>query len=77
MLALVNGEYVVVEEQTIDIPETTISYEERVVALIRAKYSIDDELAIQRQRDTKPEEFQAYFNYCEECKDKVKNEMEE
>ena len=72
MLALVNGEYVVAEEQTIDIPETLPTYEEIVVSLIREKYSVDDELAIQRQRDTKPEEFQEYFNYCEECKEIAK-----
>ena len=45
---------------------------QKISALIREKYSIDEELAIQRQRDTKPEEFQEYFNYCEECKAKVK-----
>lgn len=74
MLALVNGEYVEVEERTIDVPEIEITYEEKVVSFIREKYSIDDELAIQRQRDTKPEEFQAYFEYCEECKEKAKAE---
>ena len=79
MLALINGEYVVAEEQTIDIPETLPTYEEtlptyeeKVVSLIREKYSVDDELAIQRQRDTKPEEFQEYYNYCEECKEIAK-----
>lgn len=50
----------------------TRSYSEKVVSLIREKYSINEELAIQRQRDTKPDEFQEYFNYCEECKAKVK-----
>ena len=51
------------------------TYEERVVELIRAKYSVDDELAILRQRDTKVEEFAEYNAYCEECKTKAKNEM--
>lgn len=50
------------------------TYEERVVELIRAKYSIDDELAILRQRDTKQEEFAEYNAYCEECKKQAKNE---
>lgn len=50
----------------------TRSYSEKVVAAIREKYSLDEELALQRQRDTKPEEFQEYFNYCEECKAKYK-----
>lgn len=53
----------------------TRSYSEKVVSLIREKYSLDEELAIQRQRDTKPEEFQEYFNYCEECKAKAKEEL--
>lgn len=73
MLVLKNGTYVTSdEEQSTD--EIVISYEEKVVSLIREKYSLDEELAIQRQRDTKPEEFQAYFEYCEECKQKAKEE---
>ena len=48
------------------------TYEQKVVALIREKYSIDEELAIQRQRETKPEEFNEYNLYCEECKSKAK-----
>ncbi|MBO7230462.1 MAG: hypothetical protein J6V20_03500 [Bacteroidaceae bacterium] len=49
------------------------SYEERVEQLIREKYSINQELAIQRQRDTKPSEFEEYFVFCEECKTMAKN----
>lgn len=36
--------------------------------MIREKYSFNEELAIQRQRDSKPEEFKEYFVYCEDCK---------
>ena len=50
----------------------TRSYSEKVVSLIREKYSLDEELAIQRQRDTKPDEFQEYFEYCEFCKKQIK-----
>ena len=50
------------------------SYEETVIALIRLKYSLEEELAIQRQRDTKPEEFQEYVTYCEEWKAKAKTQ---
>lgn len=57
------------------IPEPESSYEEQVVALIRERYSADDELAILRQRDIKPEEFEQYFNYCEGCKAKVKQKL--
>ena len=74
MLALVNGKYIEQEEHQETISEIEIPYEEKVVALIRERYSIDEELAIQRQRDTKPDEFQAYFDYCEECKEKAKGE---
>ena len=45
-----------------------IPYEQRVVARIRERYSVDDELAILRQRDTKPEEFNAYNEYVEQIK---------
>ena len=71
MLVLKNGTYVTSdEEQSTD--EIVISYEEKVVSLIREKYSVDDELAIQRQRDTKPDEFNVYFKYCEDCKKRAK-----
>ena len=44
------------------------TYEKVVEALIREKYSIYNELAIQRQRDTKAAEFAEYCEYAEECK---------
>ena len=75
MLSLENGTYIVKDEADYPaIPEIEPTYEETVVALIREKYSLDEELAIQRQRDSKPEEFSAYFEYCEECKLKAKEE---
>ena len=43
-------------------------YENLIVSKIRQKYSINQELAILRQRDTKPEEYQEYFDYVESCK---------
>ena len=61
-------------------PEETASdeyvptYEERVVELIREKYSIDDEIAILRQKDTKQDEYQAWYDYCEECKAQAKGD---
>ena len=45
-----------------------IPYEQRVVARIRERYSVDDELAILRQRDTKPDEFAAYNDFVEKVK---------
>ena len=47
----------------------------RIQAMIRSRYSFNEELAIQRQRDSKPEEFAEYFAFCEECKTKVAEQM--
>ncbi len=44
-------------------------------AIVRAKYSADAELAIQRQRDSKPEEFEAYYAFCEAAKAAAKAAM--
>ena len=46
----------------------TIPYEQRIVNRIREKYSVDDELAILRQRDSKPDEFVAYNDFIERIK---------
>ncbi len=60
-------------EPTPVVAETyTPTYEEKVRELIHERYSIDDELAILRQRDSKPEEFAAYDAFCEACKAKAK-----
>lgn len=64
-------------ENEYDFEEISIDsvYGELVTKLIREKYSISDELAIQRQRDTKPEDFAEYNTFCEECKAKAKKEL--
>lgn len=49
-----------------------VPYEYRVVARIREAYSVDDELAILRQKDTKPEEFEQYFAFVEKIKTEEK-----
>ena len=54
------------------IPEI-IPYQERVVSRIRERYSVDDELAILRQRDTKPEEFSLYNAFVEGIKGEERN----
>lgn len=64
-----------IQEVEIYVPEEHIpTYEERVVELIRQRYTINDELAILRQRDSKPEEFAEYNDYCEDCKVQAKQE---
>ena len=53
--------------------EQIIPYEQRVVNRIRAVYSVDDELAILRQRDTKPEEFAEYNAFVEQIKEEERS----
>lgn len=50
------------------------SFKERVIARVRELYSVDDELAILRQRDTKPEEFAAYNEVVEKIKAEERGE---
>lgn len=58
-------------------PQPEKTYEQRVVELIREKYTLDAELAIQRQRDEKVEDFAEYYDYCEECKRRAREEQEQ
>ena len=67
----VNGEIIeMTEEEIAEIKNELlkIPYEQRVVDRIRQVYSVDDELAILRQRDTKPDEFMAYHDFVEKIK---------
>ena len=50
-------------------------YKELVVSKIRSMYTIDDELALQRQKESKEQEWQAYYNYCEQCKSEAREEL--
>ena len=50
----------------------SFNYGELVDSYIREKYSLSAELSILRQRDTKPEEFEEYNAYAEQCKVKAK-----
>ena len=51
-------------------------YEELIIKLIREKYSINQELAILRQRDYKPDEYEIYNNFVEGCKEQAKSIIE-
>lgn len=62
------------QEQIEDNTSIVIDYEERVIELIRQKYSVNQELAILRQQNEKIEEFQEYFDYCEQCKLQAKQD---
>lgn len=50
-------------------------YESEIIRRIRKRYTVNQELAILRQRDTKPEEFAEYNAYVEQCKADIKAEM--
>ena len=66
---------IIAKEEQEKIKQKENEYPNKVAELIRQKYSINDELAILRQRDEKQSEYQEYFAYCEECKSKAKNEL--
>lgn len=76
MRVLENGVYrdMTAEElaQVEVIPQPT--FRERVIARVREVYSVDDELAILRQRDTKPDEFAAYNAFVEKIKAEERGE---
>lgn len=50
-------------------------YESLIIRKIRKRYTVNQELAILRQRDTKPAEFAAYNEYVERCKANIKSEI--
>ena len=69
MKVLENGKYRdMTAEEKAALENEVLPYEERVVNRIRAVYSVDDELAMLRQRDTKPEEFSEYNRIVEAIK---------
>lgn len=74
--AIVNGA-LVERDKTAELAKikTTIDYPQLVESKIRTKYSVSAELAILRQRDTKPEEFAEYNAFCELCKVEAKTEL--
>ncbi len=52
----------------VDIVAEEVSREAFIAGLIHSRYSVDDEISILRQKDSKPEEFEAYNDFAEECK---------
>jgi hypothetical protein len=52
-------------------------YERLIIKRIRERYTLNQELAILRQRDSKPDEFATYNAYVEECKAIAKQELAE
>ena len=61
------------EEEAVFFPKKEpLPYKDRVIARIRQRYSVDDEIAIIRQRDTKPLEFEEYNTFVEQVKSEEK-----
>ena len=75
MKKYINGQYIEMTTEEIaemqNVPPTP--YEQRVVNRIREVYSLDDELALLRQRVLKTDEFQEYFNFVEKIKEEERN----
>lgn len=60
-----NGVFYKCDQVVVEIP---LIYEKLVESLIRTKYTISDELALLRQKETKLLEFNEYNNFVENCK---------
>lgn len=68
-----DGDSVANYEEVDTIPDTLSEREraELVERYIRERYTLSDELAILRQRDSKPQEFEEYNTYAEACKERA------
>ena len=51
-----------------------ITREQMIGNVISSRYSLDDQIAILRQKDEKPEEYQAFYEFAEDVKKKVTEE---
>ena len=49
-------------------PAVKLDYNTEVQRLIAERYSLQDEIAILRQKEGKTVEWQEYYEYCEQCK---------
>lgn len=50
--------------------------DEMIAAIINTKYTISDQIALLRQKDEKPDEYQEFYDFAEETKAKVTAEYE-
>ena len=66
----------ILKNKDADVKAFNAIYESMIIQKIREKYSINQELAVLRQRDEKPEEFAEYNAYVEQCKAEIKAELE-
>ena len=57
-----------------DMEHYHINREEMIAKVINTRYSIDEQIALLRQRDSKPEEYDVFYAFAEEVKRKVSEE---
>lgn len=50
-------------------------YKELVAQKVHARYSYDDEIAILRQKDAKPQDYKTYYDFVEACKEEAREEL--
>lgn len=53
-----------------------VTYSKIVEAIIRTKYSMSDEIALIRQRETKEDEFNEYYSFAEQAKEWAKEVLQ-
>jgi hypothetical protein len=63
------------KNETVEQGTLRVLYAALVNEKIRARYDISEELAILRQRDTKPDEFAEYNAFVEQCKAEARAEI--
>lgn len=54
--------------------EMRISQDQMIAKVINARYSIDEQIALLRQKDAKPEEYETFYAFAERVKADVKKE---
>lgn len=75
--AVLKGDTVADYEEADEVPPYTKSeYDAEVERLIALRYSYGKEIEVNRERDTRPEQFAAYMAYVEECKRQAKDKLE-
>ena len=77
MKKYVKGQYIEMTPEEIaelELVAEKSNRKEIIISAIRERYSINDEIAILRQKDSKPEEFEEYFNFVEGVKEALKGE---
>lgn len=57
--------------------EMQLTIDQEIALVIDSQYSIDAQIALLRQKDTKPQEWAEFNAFCEEVKKKIKESRKE